>query len=64
MIWEGRRSFSLPTFLVRFAVRVGVRVHFVLQQRVEAARGGVVRLVLQDQLAVLQRLGVLVPHDR
>lgn len=55
---------SCDTFLVRFAVRVGVRVHFVLQQRVEAARGGVVRLVLQDQLAILQRLGVLVPHDR
>lgn len=34
------------------------------QQRVEAARGGVVRLVLQDQPAVLERLRVLAPHDR
>lgn len=42
--------------------RQPVQLHLVLQQRVEAARRGVVRLVLQDEPAILEGLGVLMPH--
>lgn len=40
----------------------GLHLQLVPQQRVESSRRRVVRLVLQDQPAVLQRLQVLATH--
>lgn len=45
-------------------VTAATAAQFVQQQRVESARRGVVRLVLQNQAAVLQRLRVMPFHDR